>query len=79
MSRVPLQTNEHENPGFKLFTKFSCIKIFAYKVSLDTMWFIKYSWSLIITLFNVKQVDNLISKNQALQVLYLKHCVYKTT
>ena len=26
-----------------------------------------------------KQVDILISKNQALQILYLKHCVYKTT
>ena len=26
-----------------------------------------------------KQVDILISKNQALQLLYLKHCVYKTT
>ena len=25
----------------------------------------------------VKQVDILISKNQALQILYLKHCVYK--
>ena len=28
---------------------------------------------------NEKQVDILISKNQALQILYLKHCVYKTT
>ena len=27
----------------------------------------------------MKQVDILISKNQALQILYLKHCVYKTT
>ena len=26
-----------------------------------------------------KQVDILISKNQALQILYLKNCVYKTT
>ena len=26
-----------------------------------------------------EQVDILISKNQALQILYLKHCVYKTT
>ena len=26
-----------------------------------------------------KQVDILISKNQALQILYLKHCVHKTT
>ena len=26
-----------------------------------------------------KQVDILISKNQVLQILYLKHCVYKTT
>ena len=26
-----------------------------------------------------KQVDILISKNQALQILYLQHCVYKTT
>ena len=26
-----------------------------------------------------KQVDILISKNQALQILYLKHYVYKTT
>ena len=26
-----------------------------------------------------KQVDILIPKNQALQILYLKHCVYKTT
>ena len=26
-----------------------------------------------------KQVDILISKNQALQILYLKHSVYKTT
>ena len=26
-----------------------------------------------------KQVDILISKSQALQILYLKHCVYKTT
>ena len=26
-----------------------------------------------------KQVDILISKNQALQILYLKHCIYKTT
>ena len=25
-----------------------------------------------------EQVDILISKNQALQILYLKHCVYKT-
>ena len=28
---------------------------------------------------NITQVDILISKNQALQILYLKHCVYKTT
>ena len=28
---------------------------------------------------STKQVDILISKNQALQILYLKHCVYKTT
>ena len=27
----------------------------------------------------LEQVDILISKNQALQILYLKHCVYKTT
>ena len=27
----------------------------------------------------IQQVDILISKNQALQTLYLKHCVYKTT
>ena len=26
-----------------------------------------------------EQVDILISKNQTLQILYLKHCVYKTT
>ena len=26
-----------------------------------------------------KQVDILISKNQALQILHLKHCVYKAT
>ena len=26
-----------------------------------------------------EQVDILISKNQALQILYLKHCIYKTT
>ena len=26
-----------------------------------------------------EQVDILISKIQALQILYLKHCVYKTT
>ena len=26
-----------------------------------------------------QQVDILISKNQALQVLYLKHCVYNET
>ena len=26
-----------------------------------------------------KQVDILIFKNQALQILHLKHCVYKTT
>ena len=26
-----------------------------------------------------KQVDILISKNQALKILHLKHCVYKTT
>ena len=26
-----------------------------------------------------KQVDILISKNQVWQILYLKHCVYKTT
>ena len=26
-----------------------------------------------------KQVDILISKNQVLQILYLKHCVYKTS
>ena len=30
-------------------------------------------------IFIKKQVDILISKNQALQILYLKHCVYKTT
>ena len=29
--------------------------------------------------YKFKQVDILISKNQALQILYLKHCVYKTT
>ena len=28
---------------------------------------------------DLQQVDILISKNQALQILYLKHCVYKTT
>ena len=28
--------------------------------------------------FSVKQVDILISKKQVLQILYLKHCVYKT-
>ena len=28
---------------------------------------------------NYQQVDILISKNQTLQILYLKHCVYKTT
>ena len=27
----------------------------------------------------IEQVDILISKNRALQILYLKHCVYKTT
>ena len=27
----------------------------------------------------VEQVDILISKNQALQILYPKHCVYETT
>ena len=26
-----------------------------------------------------KQVDILISKNQVLQILYIKHCVYKAT
>ena len=26
----------------------------------------------------MEQVDILISKNQALQILYLNHCVYKT-
>ena len=26
-----------------------------------------------------KHVDILISKNQVLQILYFKHCVYKTT
>ena len=29
-----------------------------------------------IAILNQKQVDILISKNQALQILYLKHCVY---
>ena len=29
------------------------------------------------TILNLKQVDILIFKNQALQILYLKHCVYK--
>ena len=32
-----------------------------------------------VTKIEVKQVDILISKNQALQILYLKHCIYKTT
>ena len=27
----------------------------------------------------MEQVDILISKNQALQILYLKHCVYNET
>ena len=31
------------------------------------------------TALTLKQVDILISKNQTLQILYLKHCVYKTT
>ena len=33
----------------------------------------------IVKCCDYKQVDILISKNQALQILYLKHCVYKTT
>ena len=28
---------------------------------------------------NVEQVDILIFKNQAMQILHLKHCVYKIT
>ena len=32
-----------------------------------------------ITKYKNKQVNILISKNQALQILYLKHCIYKTT
>ena len=31
------------------------------------------------TVMLTKQVDILISKNQALQMLYLKHCVHKTS
>ena len=40
-------------------------------------------WHGIVTLmsftaeYRVEQVDSLISKNQALQILYLKHHVYK--
>ena len=41
------------------------------------LYIICMQWTL--KLATEKQVDILISKNQALQVLYLKHCVYKTT
>ena len=35
--------------------------------------------SRMILYYAMKQVDILISKNQALQILYLKHHVYKTS
>ena len=38
-----------------------------------------YLCSLVLAKLHQKQVDILISKNQALKILYLKHHVYKTS
>ena len=36
-------------------------------------------WSCCVGRLQVEQVDILVSKNQVLQILYLKYCVHKTT
>ena len=51
-------------------------KVLQIGVSIDKlrMAFIKFA-----DCFYYEKVDILISKNQALQTLFLKYCVYKTT
>ena len=49
----------------------------AVNVGIFSVCLLMYVYSSILYLH--EQVDILISKNQVLQILYLKHCVYKTT